>query len=98
MTTSLPVEHGAEPAGTEENYLTCARGLKSWIFTLDHKRIGVMYLIFTMGSFLLGGIFSLLLLAIAIIDDKEHAEKRRQEKRDRFTKSQRNPLAGPKPF
>ena len=43
-------------------------------------------------------IFSLLLLAIAIIDDKERAENRQQEKRDRFTKSQRNPLAGPKPF
>ncbi len=61
MTTSLPVEHGAEPTGTEDNYLTCDRGIKSWIFTLDHKRIGVMYLIFTMGSFLLGGVFALLL-------------------------------------
>jgi cytochrome c oxidase subunit 1 len=60
MTTTLPVEHGAGPSGSGENYLTCERGIKSWIFTLDHKRIGVMYLIFTMGSFLLGGIFSLL--------------------------------------
>jgi len=61
MTISQPVEHGAEPAGTEVNYLTCERGIKSWIFTVDHKRIGVMYLIFTMGSFLLGGVFSLLI-------------------------------------
>ena len=42
--------------------------------------------------------FSLLLLAIAIIDDKQRAEKRRQDRRDRYTKSRRNPLAGPKPF
>ena len=49
----------AEP-GQDDNYLARGGGIKSWIFTLDHKRIGVMYLIFTMGSFLLGGVFSLL--------------------------------------
>ena len=25
------------------NYLNESRGLKSWLFTVDHKRIGVMY-------------------------------------------------------
>jgi cytochrome c oxidase subunit I len=43
-----------------ENYLTHARGLRSWLFTLDHKRIGVMYLVSILASFLLGGIFALL--------------------------------------
>jgi len=43
-------------------------------------------------------IFSLLLLAIAIIDDKQRREKQQREKRDRHAKAQRNPLAGPKPF
>ncbi len=28
-----------------ENYLTNSKGILSWMFTLDHKRIGVMYLI-----------------------------------------------------
>lgn len=28
----------------EPNYLVCDRGWRSWAFTLDHKRIGVMYL------------------------------------------------------
>jgi len=42
--------------------------------------------------------FSLLLLAIAIIDDRQRREKDRHEKRNRLAKQQRNPLAGPKPF
>ncbi len=37
-----------------------ARGLLAWLTTLDHKRIGVMYLISVTVAFLLGGIFALL--------------------------------------
>src|SRR5437016_895331 len=36
------------------------RTLSSWLFTLDHKRIGVMYLTFVLVNFLLGGVFALL--------------------------------------
>lgn len=32
--------------------------VKSWAFTLDHKRIGVMYLCGVMSAFLLGGIYA----------------------------------------
>lgn len=42
------------------NYLTHETGLKSWLFTLDHKRIGLMYLASTLLAFLAGGIFALL--------------------------------------
>ncbi len=28
-----------------DNYLTHTRGIRSWLFTLDHNRIGVMYLV-----------------------------------------------------
>ncbi|MEZ4386031.1 MAG: cytochrome c oxidase subunit I [Candidatus Krumholzibacteriia bacterium] len=42
------------------NYLNCESGWKSWLFTLDHKRIGVMYLGTILFAFLLGGIFALL--------------------------------------
>jgi cytochrome c oxidase subunit 1 len=42
------------------NYLTHETGWKSWAFTLDHKRIGLMYLISTIIAFLAGGIFALL--------------------------------------
>jgi cytochrome c oxidase subunit 1 len=43
------------------NYLTASRGVLSWLFTLDHKRIGVMYLVAILSSFFLGGVFALLL-------------------------------------
>ena len=43
------------------NYLVADRGLRSWLFTMDHKRIGVMYLISVLLAFLLGGIFATLL-------------------------------------
>ena len=45
---------------TGDNYLTCDRGFRSWFFTLDHKRIGVMYLAAILFSFLMGGIFAML--------------------------------------
>jgi len=45
-------------AAPEDNYLTHARGFRSWALTLDHKRIGVMYLISIVASFFLGGLFA----------------------------------------
>ena len=39
------------------------KGLMSWLVTLDHKRIGIMYLISVLIAFLLGGIFALLVRA-----------------------------------
>jgi len=45
----------------EDNYLTHDKGILSWLFTLDHKRIGVMYLISVMAAFALGGTFALLI-------------------------------------
>ncbi len=53
-------EVAAENHGPAENYLTARRGLMSWLFTLDHKRIGVMYLASILAFFLLGGVFALL--------------------------------------
>jgi cytochrome c oxidase subunit 1 len=51
----------APQAGSaDENYLTHDKGILSWIFTLDHKRIGVMYLLSVMAAFALGGLFALL--------------------------------------
>jgi cytochrome c oxidase subunit 1 len=46
---------------TSKNYLNAHRGLLSWLFTLDHKRIGVMYLVAILSSFFLGGMFAVLL-------------------------------------
>jgi len=45
----------------ETNYLNCTKGWKSWAFTLDHKRIGVMYLVGVTAALFLAGIFALVL-------------------------------------
>ena len=45
----------------EGNFLNHEKGIWSWMSSLDHKRIGLMYLMGILGSFLLGGIFALLL-------------------------------------
>ncbi len=41
-------------------YLKAKSGIGSWLFTLDHKRIGLMYLAFVALAFLVGGVFALL--------------------------------------
>lgn len=43
------------------NYLNHSRGIMSWLLTVDHKRIGIMYLIGVMASFALGGFFAVML-------------------------------------
>src|SRR5690606_26723423 len=48
------------PTSADENYLTHEKGILSWLFTLDHKRIGVMYLCSVLAAFALGGLFALL--------------------------------------
>ncbi len=48
-------------AGTEDNYLTHTTGFLSWALTLDHKRIGLMYLAGVMASFAGGGVLALLI-------------------------------------
>ena len=44
-----------------KNYLNEKTGLWSWFITLDHKRIGLLYLFSVLTFFLVGGIFALLL-------------------------------------
>lgn len=50
-----------------ESFLTIKKGstvwqiIKSWIFSVDHKKIGLMYLFTILAAFLLGGVFALLL-------------------------------------
>jgi cytochrome c oxidase subunit I len=51
--------HGAGVGG--DSYLTHERGLRSWLLTVDHKRIGVMYLAVIVGTLILGGVFALAL-------------------------------------
>jgi cytochrome c oxidase subunit I len=54
--------HGAVPsAEPTTNYLNHSRGVLSWLLTLDHKRIGLMYMVTVLAAFLVGGIFAVLL-------------------------------------
>ncbi len=53
----------AAPANEHDagSYLDHGRGVRSWLLTLDHKRIGLMYLVAIGASLLLGGVFALVL-------------------------------------
>ena len=42
------------------NFYKAASGIKSWLVTLDHKRIGMMYLVCILGAFVLGGFFAVM--------------------------------------
>ena len=52
------------------NFYTAKRGIMSWLYTLDHKRIGLMYLVFVIASFALGGLFALTLRFELLTPDK----------------------------
>jgi cytochrome c oxidase subunit 1 len=63
MASTTTTADVAAPAhkGGDENYLTAEKGIASWLLTLDHKRISVMYFICVISAFALGGLFALLI-------------------------------------
>src|SRR6202142_1964181 len=44
-----------------ENHLNSNYGIKSWLLTTDHKRIGILYLISITAMFWLGGFFAMMI-------------------------------------
>jgi len=50
-----------DPAPHGDNYLTHQRGILSWLLSLDHKRIGLMYLVGVLGALFIGGTFAMML-------------------------------------
>jgi cytochrome c oxidase subunit I len=56
--TAAPVP--AEPEEKAVNYLNVSHTIWSWLFTVDHKRIGVLYLVSISVFFALGGFFAAL--------------------------------------
>lgn len=48
-------------AAADVNYINHEKGLWSWLTTVDHKRIGILYMISVMFFFLIGGIFAMLI-------------------------------------
>ncbi len=53
---SYDLENPSEP-----NFYRASKGLKSWIFTVDHKRLGVMYLVAVLTFFFVAGCLALVL-------------------------------------
>jgi cytochrome c oxidase subunit 1 len=45
----------------KENYLNSEYGIKSWLLTTDHKRIGILYLVLITLNFFVGGFFAMLI-------------------------------------
>ncbi|TNE50604.1 MAG: cytochrome c oxidase subunit I [Deltaproteobacteria bacterium] len=45
----------------DKDYLTADKSLLSWLLTVDHKRIGLMYLASIIAFFFIGGLFAILI-------------------------------------
>jgi cytochrome c oxidase subunit 1 len=43
------------------DYINAAYSVRSWLLTVDHKRIGLLYLVSITGAFFLGGLFAVLI-------------------------------------
>ena len=57
--TTDDLEGAPKPRGTD--YINAESGIVSWLTTVDHKRIGLMYLVSVLVAFALGGFFALAL-------------------------------------
>ncbi len=60
MSVSVTAEELAGAPASGDDYISAKRGIGSWLITLDHKRIGVMYLISVLTFFGVGGLLALL--------------------------------------
>ncbi len=49
------------PRADAVNYLNVDYGWKSWLFTTDHKRIALLYLVSITFFFFIGGFFAVLM-------------------------------------
>ncbi len=62
MSRSITVDEvAAAPDSGGTDYINATKGVWSWLTTVDHKRIGIMYLVSVLTAFALGGFFALLL-------------------------------------
>ena len=58
MTTTVAETVGN---GRPSNYLNASYGIRSWLLTMDHKRVGILYLVVLTMFFLIGGLFASLI-------------------------------------
>jgi cytochrome c oxidase subunit 1 len=66
LTSGTKIGDRPRPA---KNYLNETTTVWSWMATLDHKRIGVMYLVGVLTAFFMGGIFALL-VRLSLLNNK----------------------------
>src|SRR5699024_12772491 len=60
-TNKVQVQRYKPDTDPDKNYLNIEKGIKSWLTTTDHKRIGILYLCSVTFFFFVGGILALLL-------------------------------------
>jgi cytochrome c oxidase subunit I len=58
-TATADIHH--DPVESNVNYLNASYGIKSWLLTVDHKRIGLMYLATITFMFVIGGVAATLM-------------------------------------
>jgi cytochrome c oxidase subunit 1 len=58
-TTTVDGVHG-DAHGHETSYLDASKGIMNWLITIDHKRIGMMYLASVWLFFCIAGVLALL--------------------------------------
>jgi len=58
-TATADIHH--DPVESNVNYLNSSYGIRSWLLTVDHKRIGLMYLAVITFMFLIGGVAATLM-------------------------------------
>ncbi|MFH1699377.1 MAG: cytochrome c oxidase subunit I [Candidatus Zixiibacteriota bacterium] len=56
------------------SYLKEPKGIKSWLYTLDHKRIGIMYLAAIMTFFIVGGLLAMVIRLELLSPGKDFIE------------------------
>ncbi len=61
MSTSISLPDQSTATLPKRSYLNSEYGLKSWLLTLDHKRIGILYLFVTSFFFCIGGTMAALI-------------------------------------
>src|SRR5436190_5953373 len=59
--TTIDYIPAAFPEERREDYLNVSHTIKSWLLTLDHKRIGILYLITISFFFVVGGLMATLI-------------------------------------
>ncbi|NOY27196.1 MAG: cytochrome c oxidase subunit I [Oligoflexia bacterium] len=57
--STVPGDGASGHDDAHPSYLSASKGVASWLFTVDHKRIGVMYLVCVLSFFLVGGLLAL---------------------------------------